>query len=255
MAEQRIGISVVIPAYNEAARLPTFLTSVRDYLVGRYPDRHEVIVVDDGSTDGLVGILEGFAADWPPLRWIQHARNQGKGAAVRTGVLAAQGRLVLFADADGATPIAEEAQLAQAIQAGADLAIGSRLLASADARRLRGRLRGLAGRVFAAVVRRLLGLSVQDTQCGFKMFRDEVAGALFSRAREAGYLFDLELLSLAQRLGYRTVEVPVSWTEVPGSHLSLARSLPRILRDLWRLRRRLREDPGAQPPARKAVDA
>ena len=234
--------SLVIPAYNEALRLPPYLATIRPYLEARYPGRHEVIVVDDGSRDGLADVLQKAAVDWPALRWIRHESNRGKGAAVATGMLAARGDLVLFADADGATPIAEEAHLAAAIAAGADLAIGSRLLSGSGARRSRNWFRGLAGRLFAALARRMLRLSVRDTQCGFKMFRGEVSRRLFAVVREPGYLFDLELLALAVKFGYRTAEVPINWAEVPGSHLSLARALPKVVRDLWRVRRRLRRD-------------
>jgi dolichyl-phosphate beta-glucosyltransferase len=237
----RVDLSVVIPAYNESHRLPPYLALVRRYLEAGYPDRYEVIVVDDGSQDGLANVLAQAGADWPQLRSIAHPENQGKGAAVRTGVLASQGRLVLFADADGATPIEEERRLAEAIARGADVAVGSRLLAAPGVHRSRAWARGLAGRLFAAVARRLLGLSIRDTQCGFKMFRAEPARRLFSLAREPRYLFDLEILALAVRLGYRIEEVPVNWREVPGGHLHLARELPKVAGDLWRIRRRLRE--------------
>lgn len=238
---ESIALSLVLPAYNEAARLPSYLASVRRHLEARYPGRYEVIVVDDGSQDGLDRILEQTAAGWPQLRWIRHAQNQGKGAAVRTGMLAARGQLVLFADADGATPIEEESRLAAAIRAGADLAVGSRLVAGA--RRSRNWIRGLAGQMFALVARRLLRLRVRDTQCGFKMFRGEVARRLFSLLQETRYLFDLELLALAQRAGYRTAEVPIRWTEVPGGQFHMTRQLPKILVDLRRIHRRLRGNP------------
>jgi dolichyl-phosphate beta-glucosyltransferase len=238
--DNRLELSVVIPAYNEAHRLPPYLAAVRCYLDARYQDGYEVLVVDDGSSDGMRELLAQAAAQWPHLHTLTHAQNQGKGAAVRTGVLAASGTRVLFADADGATPIEEEALLAEAIQRGADLAVGSRLLAAAGVERSRSWARGLAGRLFAAVARRLLGLPVRDTQCGFKMFRAEAAQRLFSLAREPRYLFDLEVLALAAKLGYRIAEVPVRWKEIPGGHLSLAREVTKTLRDLWRLRRRLR---------------
>jgi dolichyl-phosphate beta-glucosyltransferase len=239
----------VIPAYNEAHRLPPYLAAVRDHLDARYGDRCEVIVVDDGSSDGLADLLGQAASGWPRLRLIQHAQNQGKGAAVRTGVLAARGETVLFADADGATPIEEESRLAEAIRGGADVAVGSRLLAAPGVRHARSWTRGLAGRLFAAVARRLLGLAIRDTQCGFKMFRAEAAQRLFTLVREPRYLFDLDVLALATRLGYTIAEVPVNWREVPGGHLSLARELPKVVRDLWRLRCRLRRQvlPVAEP--------
>jgi len=248
VSSQRIALSLVIPAYNEAKRLPPYLHSVRTHLASRYAGSHEVIVVDDGSSDGLEEILQGFAADWPQLRFVRHQRNQGKGAAVRTGVLAAQGELILFADADGATPIDEEARLAEAIHAGAELAIGSRLLPAEGLARSRTRLRGLAGRCFAALARRLLRLPVQDTQCGFKMFRRDAAHRLFGLVRESGYLFDLEVLALAQRLGYRIAEVPVRWSEIPGGHLSMTRHLGSILAALWRVHRRVKQSVGPEAP-------
>ena len=236
-----ITLSVIIPAYNEARRLPPYLASVRQHLDRRYEGSYEVIVVDDGSGDGLSDVLAGLAADWPQLVVIEHPANRGKGAAVRTGMLAARGQLLLFADADGATPIDQEERLSRAVRAGADLAVGSRLVAGRDVTRRRTWIRGLAGRTFASFARRLVQTPVRDTQCGFKMFRREVGRKLFSLGRESGYLFDLELLGLADRLGYRVTEVPVTWCDVPGGHLSLTGELGRVLLGLVRLRRRLPE--------------
>ena len=236
------ALSVVIPAYNEARRLPPYLASVRRYLDKRYPDGYEVIVVDDGSGDGLSDVLAPLSADWPELVVMRHPENRGKGAAVRTGILAARGDLFLFADADGATPIDEEANLHEAVRAGAEVAVGSRLVAAADVDRRRTWTRALLGRLFAAVARWWLHVSVHDTQCGFKMFRREAGRKLFFSSRESGYLFDLELLVLAERLGYRVVEVPVDWADVPGGHLSPIRELGRILFGLWRLRRAMRDE-------------
>ncbi len=233
-----IAISVIIPAYNEAQRLPSFLGSVRSYLAARYPDRHEVVIVDDGSRDNLPDVLGDLTEDWPGLRVIRHAENQGKGAAVRTGMLAARGERLLFADADGATPIDQEAKLAEAIRTGADVAIGSRLAADSGVTRRRTWRRALIGRLFAVVARRWLHLSVRDTQCGFKMFRREVGRKLFSTCEETGYLFDLELLISAEHLGYRIAEVPVNWADVAGGHLKPAHQFRAILAALWRLRRR-----------------
>jgi len=234
-----LAISLVLPAYNEAHRLPPYLATVRAYLDSRYGQGYEVIVVDDGSSDGHAEYIECLAADWPQLRCIRHAYNQGKGAAVRTGVLAARGASILFADADGATPIGEECRLAAAIRAGADVAVGSRLVDGAGAKRSRHWVRGLAGRLFAVMARAVLRLPIRDTQCGFKMFRGDAGRHLFAMLEEARFLFDLEVLALAVRLGYRCVEVPVNWTEIPGGHLSMTRELPRIVAGLWRLRRRV----------------
>jgi len=232
-------LSVVLPAYNEAERLPPFLASVRRYLDAAQPGRYEVIVVDDGSDDRLPEVLASLAEEWPSLGVMRHPENRGKGAAVRTGMLGARGELLLFADADGATPIEEETRLADAIRAGADVAVGSRLVAGAGQTRRRSWARGLTGRLFAALARWWLGVEVRDPQCGFKMFRREAARELFNRSEESRYLFDLELIVLARRLGYRVAEVPVSWSEVPGGHLSLTRELVKMPLGLWRLRRRL----------------
>lgn len=238
-------LSLVIPAYNEARRLPPFLAAVRAYLDRRYPDAYEVIVVDDGSRDGLPVALAAVAAEWPRLVVLRHAQNQGKGAAVRTGMLAAQGEWLLFADADGATPIDQEVLLADALRGGADVAIGSRLAQAAHVTRSRRWTRGLAGRGFAWVARRCLGVAPRDTQCGFKMFRRDVGRELFLASRESGYLFDLELLALAGRRGYRCVEVPVNWSEVPGGQLRLWRDSWKMLLGLWRVRRQLAQDADA----------
>ncbi|HYW80636.1 MAG TPA: dolichyl-phosphate beta-glucosyltransferase [Thermoguttaceae bacterium] len=238
-----IALSVIIPAFNEALRLPPFLQSVRKYLDRQHQDAYEVIVVNDGSRDGMADVLSAMATEWPALVVIEHPANRGKGAAVRTGMLAARGELLLFADADGATPIDQEARLADAIHGGADLAVGSRLVDATEVTRRRTWTRGLVGRLFASVAKRWLGLSVQDTQCGFKMFSAKAGRELFASGHETGYLFDLELLVLAAQLGYEVAEVPVNWKDVPGSHLSMARDSGKILVGLWRIRRRMANRP------------
>jgi len=248
--DTRLERSVVIPAYNEAARIAPYLASVRDYADRKWPRAYEVIVVDDGSTDGTYELLTSLAADWPELQPLRHEVNQGKGAAVRTGMLAAAGALLLMADADGATPIDQEARLADAIAGtavsgdgprnGADLAVGSRLMRDPAVQRRRAWSRAILGRLFAMVARSSLGLAVHDTQCGFKMFQRDVAVELFAKCQESGFLFDLEILARARRRGYRIVEVPINWSEIPGGHLGVARQLPSIIIELWRLRRRMK---------------
>ncbi len=234
-----ISFTLILPAYNEAQRLPPFLSAIRAYLAEHFDDDYEVIVVDDGSTDGLTSILNETARDWPQFRALCHPENQGKGAAVRTGMLAARGQLLLFADADGATPIEEERRLRAAIEDGADVAIGSRLLRSSDVSCNRTWFRGMVGRAFARLARWMLRVPVCDSQCGFKMFRRDSGRHLFSLVQENGYLFDLELLILAERLGYQVAEIPVNWAEVPGGHLSVAQHWRTIVVELRRLRRKM----------------
>jgi dolichyl-phosphate beta-glucosyltransferase len=233
-----LAFSLVLPAFDEARRLPPYLAAVRSYLDGSFGERYEVIVVDDGSRDATAEIVAGIARQWPQLRLLRLAANEGKGAAVRTGVMASRGELLLFADADGAAPIEESARLVAAIAAGADVAVGSRLLPDAKVARVRHWQRGLVGRLFACTARRLLGIAVLDTQCGFKMFRAEAARRLFAEVCEKRYLFDLEVLLLAQKFQLKIVEVPIRWHEVGGGHMRPLGELPRIIAGLCRLRRR-----------------
>lgn len=250
----RPELSVVLPAFNEAARLGPYLADVRAYLARAYPHAHEVIVVDDGSTDGTADLVRRHAAGWR-LRLLGHTANRGKGAAVRTGVLAARGRRVLFADADGATPIGEVRRLSAALDRGAAVAVGSRHVPGPGVVRERNPRRAAAGWVFRRAVRGLVGVGVADTQCGFKLFTAAAARELFAAGAEAGYLFDVELLALAERLGYPVAEVAVNWAERPGSKVRLVRDSARMFAGLWALRRRLRAVPaaGVPTPARAAA--
>ena len=233
--------SVVIPAYNEAFRLPAYLKEVQAYFEGR-DEPYEVVVVDDGSRDGTAERVREVAAGRASVRVHSLARNRGKGHAVRAGMERAIGSLRLMADADGATPIAEVARLEAEVVAGADLAVGSRVLADPSVvRRVRVH-RKLSGHVFNFLVRRLGVGSVVDTQCGFKLFRGEVAEVLFPLVATDGFGFDVELLMLAERRGYRIAEVPVNWADQPGSKVVVLREGPRMLLEVaaarWRMARR-----------------
>ncbi len=245
-----LALSLIVPAYNESLRLPPYLESIREYLGKQYADDYEVVVVDDGSSDDLAGVLAKLGADWTQLRIVRHGRNLGKGAAVRTGVLTARGDRLLYADADGATPIDQEQKLRDAIDAGSDIAIGSRLLRSTGVERKRTWHRALIGWSFASAVRLLLKTTVKDTQCGFKMLRAGPAKRLFELSQERGYLFDLEILAIADRCGYRVTEVPINWSDQPDSRLKMHREFGRIAADLWRVRRRLAGLSIAQDPSR-----
>lgn len=234
------ALSVVIPAYNEAARVGPYLDAVRNHLDAAYPADYEVVVVDDGSADDTAGLVRRAAARWPQLRLVGHPANRGKGAAVRTGVFAAAGRRVLFADADGATPITEEWRLSAAVANGAAVAIGSRYTPGPGVSRSRNVRRAAAGSAFRFAARSLVGVGVADTQCGFKMFTADAARALFTAGGETGYLFDVELLALAERFGYGVSEVAINWSEQPGSKVRIVRDSLRMFAGLWRLRRQMR---------------
>lgn len=233
------SVSVVIPAYNEAGRLPAFLDDIRAHFDEAYGPGYEVIVVDDGSRDGTAAMVEGRAAGWPALRLLRQPVNRGKGAAVRRGVLASDAARILYADADGATPIAQEARLRAAIEAGADLAAGSRLVRGQGNVVERTPHRAVIGRAYAGVTRLAVAMDVGDPQCGFKMFRREAAHRLMGLAREDGYLLDTEILGLAARLGLRAAEVGVDWHEVAGSKVNLVHDVVRMGSGLLRVRRRV----------------
>lgn len=225
-------LSVVVPAYNEASRIAESLRQIAEYL-GSLPYASELIVVDDGSdAAGRRAVEDALAALRPDLsrRVLRHETNRGKGAAVRTGCLAARGRYVAFLDADLATPAAALGELIGALEAGADLAIGVRNQADgSDMRDRRDLLRRLAGKAFASAVNRLLLPGIQDSQCPMKAFRRDAARRLFALQRIETWSFDAELLYMARRLEMKTAQVSVSWTAVEGSHLRLSRAAGELL--------------------------
>jgi dolichyl-phosphate beta-glucosyltransferase len=239
-----MDLSLLLPAYNERARLPPYLRSISEYLA-RSGLTYEVVIVDDGSTEDMQGALKPFLGEWPELRMVCHPTNQGRGEAIRTGCATAHGDLILFADADGATPIAEEAKLRAAIKQGADVAIGSRIVAHAGVSRFRAFHRAIISKTFASLGRLFVSVPVRDSQCGFKMWRRQVGQDVLPRCCEHHWLMDLEFLAVADCLGYRIVEVPVNWSEIPGSKVRLLRDSWQMFRGLWKMRRsieRMRSD-------------
>jgi dolichyl-phosphate beta-glucosyltransferase len=235
-------LSIVIPAFNEEQRLPLFLAGALQWLAASDMGR-EVIVVDDGSNDATASVAEKQG-----VRVIRHDRNRGKGAAVRTGMLAARGRLRLFVDADGATTMDEFPALLAAIRDGAQVAVGSRE-GGGKVVKVSG-LRKFLGRWFNRAVRVGAVSGIKDTQCGFKLFTDAAAKTLFSLSRENGYAFDVEVLFLAQKLGTKIAEVPVNWTEIPGSKVRVWRDGVRMLRAVRRIKRRWRAGEYTNPAER-----
>jgi dolichyl-phosphate beta-glucosyltransferase len=234
---------VVIPAYNEAARLPDSLRRIASFLEPRF--RYELLVVDDGSEDGTEAAARAAVSPSPEV--LRHAPNRGKGYAVRAGMLAARGRLVLTTDADLSAPIEELPRLLDKVQEGFDVAIGSRAVPGARIERRQPFYREAMGRLFNVAVRILAVPGLRDTQCGFKLFRAEAARAVFGASRFDGFAFDVEALFLARRMGYRVAEVPVVWRNDEATRVSLGGGA-RAFADLIRLRvKAWRGDYGPRP--------
>ncbi len=216
------SLSIVIPAYNEERRLPATLETVRRYLETKSLDFVEIVVVDDGSRDGTAALVEKAAAADARIRLVKNPGNRGKGYAVRHGMQEARGEWILFSDADLSAPIEELDQLEAAIErAGADGAIGSRALDRALVGKHQSAFREFSGRVFNLVMRLVTGLPYRDTQCGFKMFRRDVARELAARQQSDGFGFDVEILYIAKKRRLRILEVPVRWFNVEGTKVSL----------------------------------
>lgn len=228
-------VSLVIPAYNEENRITSTLEKTISYLDNFLLD-YEIIVVNDGSYDKTVNVVNVIASRNPYIKLINLPKNSGKGFAVRTGMLSATGELILFMDADGATPINEIAKLIAAIEGGADIAIASRSIKDENTRIIGKLHRKVMRFVLNFIVRTFLRLDIYDTQCGFKVFKHNVVKELFSRQRIFDYGFDIEILFLAKKLGYKIAEIPVNWCDVGNSKLRLIKDSVKILLDIFKIK-------------------
>jgi dolichyl-phosphate beta-glucosyltransferase len=227
-------LSLVIPAYNEVATIQRTLRAVRDYLEPR-GYAYELIVAADG-TDGTREAAAALVSEMP-VAVMGEPTRRGKGRGVREGVLAAAGELVGFLDADYKVAIDEIEKVLPWFERGYDVVIGSRAAAGADIRVRQPWYRRVGSKGFAALMRPLVGLrGIADTQCGFKFFRAAVARDLFSRQRIDGYMFDVEVLALALRSGYRVKEVGVCWRDDGDTRLQLVSGNWKNLKDLFRIR-------------------
>ena len=227
--------SIVIPAYNESARLPATLSSVMECIRARGWDA-EVIVVNDGSTDTTADVVRAFARSAPQLRLLENPGNRGKGYSVRAGMLEARGEVAIFTDADLSSPIEEAERLFAAINAGADIAIGSRWLESSRQTQRQPIYRQFFGRCFNAVTRAVMRLPFADTQCGLKAFTREAAQTVFQLQTIERWGFDPEILLIALKRGYRVVEVPVSWAHDKRTRMSYLRDGFRMLQEIAQIR-------------------
>ena len=225
--------SIIIPAFNEERRMPGSLERITAFLSG-WGQPVEVIVADDGSQDATVAIVERFAQSHPFVRLV-HVSHGGKGTAVRSGVLQARGQYLVVSDTDLSVPIEELPRFLPPLLADYDVAIASR--EAPGARRIgEPRYRHRMGRVFNLLVQALAVPGIRDTQCGFKAFRRQVACRVFPLQTIEGWGFDVEILFIARRLGYRIVEVPVDWYYGEESKIRPVRDTIRMTREVLQVR-------------------
>ena len=248
--------SIVIPAYNEGKRLAPTLEQVTGYIRQQGWDA-EVVVVNDGSRDNTSEIVRAFAERTPTVRLVENPGNRGKGYSVRHGILKARGDVIVFSDADLSSPIEEMPKLLQAIDAGADIAIGSRWLQAKLQTTRQSLHRQLFGRIFNGLNRVILGLGFADTQCGFKAFTRRAAQTILPLQRIERWGFDPEILFLARKFGFRVDEVPVRWGHVGGTRIHPlidgARMFQEMLRIRWYDLEGKYDGPGTAPPAVKTL--
>ena len=223
--------SIVIPAFNESARIPATLESVVGCIRANAWNA-EVIVVNDGSIDNTAEIVRDIARGAPELRMIENPGNRGKGYSVRNGVLHALGDVIMFTDSDLSAPIVEAERLFAAIDAGADIAIGSRWLESGRQTHRQPLYRQFFGRCFNAVCRMVMRLPFADTQCGFKAFTRDAAQTVFQLQTIERWGFDPEILFIALKRGYTIKEVPVSWAHDARTRMSYLRDGVQMLKEL-----------------------
>jgi glycosyltransferase involved in cell wall biosynthesis len=227
--------SIVIPAYNERARIRATLDRVLAHVGDRQWDA-EILVINDGSRDDTAQIVEGYAAQHAHVRLLQNPGNRGKGYSVRNGMLHASGEIMLFTDADLSSPIEEADKLFAALNKGADVAIGSRWLRAELQTQRQSLHRQLFGRVFNLALRIVLGLPYRDTQCGFKAFTRRATQAIFPLQHIERWGFDPEILFLARKFGLKVEEVPVQWAHSEGTRINPLRDGIRMFMEMLKVR-------------------
>jgi len=227
--------SIVIPAYNESARIRSTIEKILVHIQRQGWDA-EVLVVNDGSTDDTAQIVQSYAAENPALRLLDNPGNRGKGYSVRHGMLHANGEVMLFSDADLSSPIEEADKLFAAVNSGADVAMGSRWLRAELQTQRQPLYRQLLGRIFNLALRILLGLQYRDTQCGFKAFTRRAAQTIFPLQHIERWGFDPEILYLARKFGLKIQELPVQWAHRDGTRINPLRDGIRMFVEILKIR-------------------
>lgn len=233
-AMSRPYLSIIIPVYNEEQRISETLRQILDYLSSKKYS-WEILIVDDGCRDNTITLAEKSLTG-KRYRILKNERNMGKGAAIRHGMLEAEGEVLLFTDADLSTPIEELDHLEEPLKQGFHVTFGSRAMKGSEILIRQPIHREMMGRMFNILVQILHLPGVKDTQCGFKLFTHEAAQAIFQRQRMKGFCFDVEVLVLARRLGFKIKEVPVRWIDSPQSKVNPLKDAAKMFGDLIRLK-------------------
>jgi dolichyl-phosphate beta-glucosyltransferase len=243
-------LSIVVPAYNEARRLPPTMAALAEYFRG-FTRGYEVLIVVERSVDGTLEIAAGLAAQQAHFQVIDNGPQRGKGHAVREGMLRARGEIVFYMDADLSVPLTGVTEFLQRFEEnpGVDILIGNRQHARSRVRRRQSALRECMGKVFNRILQSLTLVALRDTQCGFKAFRRAAGREIFRRQTIDGFAFDVEALLLADRLGFRVEDCPVEWTNSPESKVNILADSFRMLRDTWRIRTLVDRNLTGQQPA------
>ncbi len=238
--QDRPHLSVIVPAFNEELRLPGTLEDILRYL-SRQSYRSEVIVVDDGSSDGTAAVARSFCTGQIPVRVCAHhdSSNHGKGASIKLGMLSARGRFCLFMDADNSTTVDQIADFWQAFDRGYDVVVGSRKARGANVLVHQKWYKELAGRCGNLIIRMLAVPGISDTQAGFKMFTRECVETVFPQLTISRWGMDVEILAAARELGFRICELPITWINSPSSKVG-ALSYMQVLADVWRVNRNVK---------------
>lgn len=238
MTMNGINLSLVVPAYNEEKRIENPLPEVVGYLRNHF-EQWELIYSDDGSTDGTAAKLQKIKEKYPEIKVVTAPKNKGKGSAVRMGMNAATGNVILFSDTDFSTPIEETERLVYFLQNGYDVAIASRGLSTSQVEVHQAWPREMMGKLFNILLRSLLPLDFMDTQCGFKMFSRKAVDIILAKMHLDGFAFDVEMLIIAQANQLRIAEVPVIWRNVLDSRVHPIRNSLEMIRDILIVRHRL----------------